>query len=133
MIYNEYTNERMVKRVNNYFGERMRHFRKERGWTLDDLAARIGSSKQVLSRYESGKRNPKISAAKKISDALGVELDDMVDWSFLYEEPEEIKTPVIEAAVPPETQALIDFVKTIPPEKADHMLKVMKAILDGNL
>ena len=40
------------------FGARLRQIRKELGETQDEFAARIGTSKQVLSRYESGQRIP---------------------------------------------------------------------------
>ena len=57
------------------FGERLRQIRKERGETQDEFAARIGTSKQVLSRYESGQRIPKISLAEKYAQALSVSVD----------------------------------------------------------
>lgn len=57
------------------FGERLRQLRKERGETQDEFAAIIGTSKQVLSRYESGQRIPKISLAEKYAQALNVSVD----------------------------------------------------------
>ena len=57
------------------FGARLPQIRKELGETQDEFAARIGTSKQVLSRYESGQRIPKISLAEKYSKALGVSVD----------------------------------------------------------
>lgn len=57
------------------FGERLRQIRKERGETQDEFAAIIETSKQVLSRYESGQRIPKISLAEKYAKALGVSVD----------------------------------------------------------
>lgn len=57
------------------FGERLRQIRKERGETQEEFAARIGTSKQVLSRYESGQRIPKISLAEKYAQALSVSVD----------------------------------------------------------
>ena len=57
------------------FGERLRQIRKERGETQDEFASIIETSKQVLSRYESGQRVPKISLAEKYAKALGVSVD----------------------------------------------------------
>lgn len=57
------------------FGARLRQIRKERGETQDEFAAIIETSKQVLSRYESGQRIPKISLAEKYAKALGVSVD----------------------------------------------------------
>ena len=63
------------------FGARLRQIRKELGETQDEFAARIGTSKQVLSRYESGQRIPKISLAEKYSKALGVSVDYLMGES----------------------------------------------------
>ena len=57
------------------FGARLRQIRKERGETQDEFAKKIETSKQVLSRYESGQRIPKISLAEKYAKALGVSVD----------------------------------------------------------
>ena len=38
------------------FGKRLRHIRKERKMTQDDFAKLLGTSKQILSRYE--RENP---------------------------------------------------------------------------
>ena len=63
------------------FGARLRQIRKELGETQDEFAARIGTSKQVLSRYESGQRIPKISLAEKYSKSLGVSVDYLMGES----------------------------------------------------
>lgn len=57
------------------FGQRLRQIRKELGETQDEFAARIGTSKQVLSRYESGQRIPKISLVESYAKALHVSVD----------------------------------------------------------
>lgn len=57
------------------FGTRLRRIRKEIGETQDEFAARIGTSKQVLSRYESGQRIPKISLVEKYARSLNVSVD----------------------------------------------------------
>ena len=62
------------------FGDMMREYRKRKKLSLDDLAAMVDSSKQVLSRYERGERTPKISAAQKIADALDVPLEVLIGY-----------------------------------------------------
>lgn len=57
------------------FGARLRQIRKEMGETQDEFAARIGTSKQVLSRYEVGQRIPKISLVESYAKALHVSVD----------------------------------------------------------
>lgn len=57
------------------FGTRLRQIRKELGENQDQFAARIGTSKQVLSRYEKGQRIPKISLLEKYAKSLNVSVD----------------------------------------------------------
>lgn len=71
-LYPEYA-EQALKPTS--FGERLRQIRKEMGETQDEFAARIGTSKQVLSRYETGQRIPKISLVEGYAKALNVSVD----------------------------------------------------------
>ncbi len=57
------------------FGKRLREIRKERGLTQDELAAILGTSKQILSRYELEQRSPKIEQVKKYAEKLQVSVD----------------------------------------------------------
>ncbi len=57
------------------FGIRMRQIRKERGLTLDEFAELLGTSKQVLSRYEMGQCDTKISQVTKFAKILNMSVD----------------------------------------------------------
>ena len=67
----------MQEKTNN-FGERLRQLRKERGLSLDELAKVLGTSKQVLSRYETNQRVPKVSVAAEYAKKLDVSLEYMM-------------------------------------------------------
>lgn len=54
-------------------GERLRKSRKEKGLTLDVLAAKTGFSKSYLSQIENLKREPSIGTLTKIAYVLGVD------------------------------------------------------------
>ena len=43
------------------FGDILRQIRAERGLSQDELAALLGTTKQVISRYETKKRVPRLS------------------------------------------------------------------------
>lgn len=57
-----------------YFAQQLRKLRESRGLTLQELADILHTSKQVLSRYETGQRTPKISVAHEFATILGVPL-----------------------------------------------------------
>lgn len=55
--------------------------RADRGWSLDQLAARSGVSKGVLVALEQGRSNPNLATLARISDAFGVPVTRLVDMS----------------------------------------------------
>ena len=57
------------------FGDRLRAIRKEKGMSQDEFAQMLGTSKQVLSRYEIGQRIPKITQAQEYAKRLNVSAD----------------------------------------------------------
>ncbi len=55
--------------------------RADRGWSLDQLAARSGVSKGVLVALEQGRSNPNLATLARIGDAFGVPVTQLVDVS----------------------------------------------------
>ena len=53
--------------------------RADRGWSLDQLAARSGVSKGVLVALEQGRSNPNLATLARIGDAFGVPVTLLVD------------------------------------------------------
>ncbi len=53
--------------------------RADRGWSLDQLAARSGVSKGVLVALEQGRSNPNLATLARIGDAFGVPVTQLVD------------------------------------------------------
>jgi len=56
-------------------GVQIRALRKARGWSLAELAVRIGSSAPTIHRYESGWDRFELPTLRKIASALGATLD----------------------------------------------------------
>ena len=69
------------------FGRLLKQLRIERGLSQEKLAELLGTSKQVISRYESGQRAPKITVVQAFADKLGVPIavltgtDQNIDYS----------------------------------------------------
>ncbi|WP_331713051.1 helix-turn-helix domain-containing protein [Paraoerskovia marina] len=57
----------------------MKQQRKERGWTLDQLAALAGVSRRMVVNVEQGAVNPSVGTLLRLSDALGVGLPALVE------------------------------------------------------
>lgn len=58
-------------------GNNIRNIRKEKGMTLQQIADIMGCSPQLISQYESGKRQPKLETIEKIATALGCNVSDI--------------------------------------------------------
>lgn len=59
-------------------GGRVRELRRERGLTLDALAARSGVSRAMISKLERGEKNPTVVVAARVAEGLGVSLPKLV-------------------------------------------------------
>lgn len=56
------------------FGTVLRDIRLAKGMSQEEFASLLGTTKQVISRYENGQRTPKITVAKEYADLLGIPL-----------------------------------------------------------
>lgn len=56
-------------------GERIRQLRKERGWSQNDLAEKLGVDPGQISRYENGHIAPSADAIVRLAEALDVSCD----------------------------------------------------------
>ena len=60
-------------------GNKILSLRKERGWSQQQLAKKIGTSGPIVGRYERGEMTPSVEVAKKLADTFGITLDYLVD------------------------------------------------------
>ncbi|MEU9117014.1 XRE family transcriptional regulator [Streptomyces sp. NPDC048483] len=58
----------------------LKHWRTERGYTLDALAARAGVSRGMIIQIEQARTNPSVGTTVKIADALGVSITTLLDY-----------------------------------------------------
>lgn len=62
-------------------GDRIKKRRKELGWTMEELAKKMGySTKSTISLIESGKRDITQSKAVQFSQVLGVSISYLMGW-----------------------------------------------------
>lgn len=62
------------------FRDNLVSLRKMLNITQEELAEKIGVSRQTLSKYEIGESLPNIEQCKAIADVFGVKLDDLVNY-----------------------------------------------------
>lgn len=60
-------------------GDIIRLYRKEMGLTQKRLSELTGIAEITIRSYEAGKFRPKTEQMKKLSDALGIQISEMMD------------------------------------------------------
>ncbi|SEE18889.1 transcriptional regulator, XRE family with cupin sensor [Streptomyces sp. 2131.1] len=58
----------------------LKRWRGERGFTLDQLAARAGVSRGMIIQIEQARTNPSVGTTVKLADALGVSITTLLDY-----------------------------------------------------
>ena len=84
------------------FKDNLVELRKIHEMSQEELADKIGVSRQTLSKYETGESLPDIEKCKLIADAFGVSIDDLLNY-----EPQEN----MGLAVPPKGKHIFGIVK----------------------
>lgn len=62
--------------LKKYIGHQIKTFRKSAGFTQDELAKRLNTTKQTISRYEKGERKANQDMLFKLCDIFNVSIDD---------------------------------------------------------
>lgn len=60
------------------FADNLIGLRKYHNWSQEELAEKIGVSRQTLSKYETGESLPDIEKCKLLADLFGVTVDDLI-------------------------------------------------------
>ena len=84
------------------FADNLVELRKYHAMSQEELAERIGVSRQTLSKYETGESLPDIEKCKALADVFGVTVDDLI----CYE-----KTSGMGLRIPPRGKHIFGMVK----------------------
>lgn len=68
------------------FAENLTELRKLKNYSQEDLAERIGVSRQTLSKYETGESLPDIEKCRQLADVFSVTVDDLISYEKNDEE-----------------------------------------------
>lgn len=96
-------------------GEHMMIIRKQKGLSQGELGKRIGTSGDIIGRYERGIITPSIEVIIKITDQLDVSIDFLVGKTSLE--------------LDKNTLSRLEDIASLPQEEKDHVFKVLDALL----
>ena len=115
-----------MENMTSKFAKAIHNRRKELGLTQEELAERVGTTKQVVSKYENGQRSPKVVMANAFADALETTLDELLG----VEKENELTESGEEHPKNEDIRLLLRGLNKLSPEQLDQakaMFKVMFA------
>lgn len=68
---------------NKEIARRVKYFRSRKGLTQEELAEKSGLSDRTIQRIENGETEPRGDSLKKLSKALEVSPDEILDWQLV--------------------------------------------------
>ena len=86
------------------FADNLIELRKYHNLSQEELAEKIGGSRQTLSKYETGESLPDIEKSKLLADAFGVSIDDLISY-------DKNKEDNLGLGVPPKGKHIFGMVK----------------------
>ena len=92
-------------------GQKIQALRKQRGLTQEQLAQRLGVSRQAVSRWELDESLPETANLLPLGEVLGVSLDTLLDPAQGLEGPAPKEEPSAPAAPSPTTSSLRGLLK----------------------
>lgn len=104
--------------------ERIQTLCKSKGVSGSRMCLDLGLSKSTLSDLKNGRtKGISVATAQKIAGYFGITVDE------LYEEEKE-KPTVQDDGLTENQRKLMEFAKSVPDDKADMILRVMKSIVE---
>ena len=79
-------------------GERINELRREKGWTQEALANKIGSNRVTIAKYESGSFDPSAQALSRLADAFGISADEILGRTESQQHYSRNETPAVGVA-----------------------------------
>lgn len=86
------------------FADNLIELRKYHDLSQEELAEKIGVSRQTLSKYETGESLPDIEKSKILADAFGISIDDLISY-------DKNKEDNLGLGVPPKGKHIFGMVK----------------------
>ena len=119
-------------------GERIRQARLAKGWSQPELARRCGwDSQSRISQYETSKREPQLDDLRRMANALGMTLSELLAPVDSTPTPDEHASPSEETpqseVLTPDERALIELYRDLSAEGKRALEAVSAALAQQRL
>lgn len=103
------------------FASNLKRYMEQRGKTQKELAEIVGVSAPTMNDWIKAKKYPRIDKIEILADYFGILKSDLIE--------DEKNKPVENDGLSESQQAIMDFVKTLPDDKAKMLFRVMQAFV----
>lgn len=115
------------------FDEIFKELRKGKKLKQWEMAGILDTDRSTITKWETGKSKPNADMLIKIADYFGVSTDYLMGKSDLKDgSPIDQKKPINTDGLSDNKKALITFAETVPEDKIDLILQVMKSIVEAD-
>lgn len=109
------------------FARNLRKYMDRSGKSQKDMADIVGVSTATFSDYINAKKYPRIDKIDILADYFGILKSDLIE-----DKGEEIKEPAMYDGLSENQKKLMQFVQTVPEDKAEMILKVIRSIVESD-
>ena len=96
--------------------------------TRRDLCEALGFSYYTVTDWVKGKKYPRMDKVEMLADYFGIQKSDLIE----DKSQEEIKEPAMFDGLSENQKKLIEFAQTVPEDKAEMILKVIRSIVESD-
>ena len=114
------------------FKDVIRQLRKEKKLKQDELGEILNVDRTAVGKWEQGKNKPNADMLVVIADYFGVSTDYLLGISNVREESPNKKEPINDDGLSDNKKTLLTFAETVPEDKVDLILQVMKSIVEAD-
>lgn len=108
-------------------GEKIKLRRKELKWSQRFLAEKMGYNHSTITRIETGKIDIPQSRIVQFAEVLHTDISYLMDW-----QDDTTEKPAPEDELPENVKKLVEFAKSVPDDKVELVLKLMRTIVEAD-
>ena len=108
----------------NIFAANLNRYMEEYQKSRKDISDALGISYYTVTDWAKGKKYPRMDKVEMLANYFGIMKSDLIE--------EKTENPAQKDGISEKRQALIDFARSVPEDKAEMILRVMKSILGDN-
>lgn len=102
----------------------LKYYIEKSGKDRRELAETWGFPYSTVSEWINGKKYPRIDRIEIMADYFGIQKSDLIE--------EKSEGPATDDGLSDNVQKLMEFAKSVPEDKAEMILKVMKSIVESD-